>query len=179
MNCYPLLNFSTESFSFKVYSATIEEQQMIQEFKNDDKVAEFLPDFWQYIEETQKDLEAGIEPIRYTTIAYLEQKPIGLITFYNVGNELIFSHGIRPTERGKRLSSKIKREVFDYVFSNLKDIEKITVFIDANNQNNLHSLQKLTYDEIEKILDCSQNKEFFKVSNYNPYLEKSLRDKEK
>ena len=37
MNNYPLLNFNTESFAFKIYSNTIEEQKMIKEFELDQK----------------------------------------------------------------------------------------------------------------------------------------------
>lgn len=171
MNNYPLLNFNTESFSFRVYSNIDEEISMINEFEKDEKTKEFLSDFKKYIFETEQDLKLDIEPLRYTTIAYYEDRPVGLITFLNLGNELIFSHGIRPSERGNRFSSRIKREVFDYAFCTLDNVEKIVVFIDSNNENNLHSLQKLTYDEIEKIWDEKQQKEFLKVSNHNPYLE--------
>ena len=173
MNNYPLLNFNTESFYFKLFSNTIEEQQMLEEFKSDENTRKFLSDFLIYIEDTQNDLEQGLEPLRYTTIAYFENRPVGLITFFDMENELIFSHGIRPTERGKRFSSRIKKEVFDYVFKNIENIEKITVFISIDNENNLNSLKKLTYDEIEKVWDPKENQEFFKVSNHNPFLEKS------
>lgn len=173
MNDYPLLNFNTESFYFKLYSNTIEEQQMLEEFENDENTKKFLSDFLIYIEETQNDLDQGIDPLRYTTIVYFENRPIGLITFFDLSNELIFSHGIRPIERGKSLSSRIKKEVYDYVFKTLDNVEKITVFISTNNENNLNSLKKLTYDEIEKVWDPRQNQEFYKVSNHNPYLEKS------
>ena len=171
MNDYPLLNFNTESFSLRLFSNTEEEISMINEFEHDDNTREFLTDFKKYIFETEQDLKLDIEPIRYTNIAYYEDRPVGLITFLNLGNELIFSHGIRPSERGNRFSSRIKREVFDYAFRTLDYVEKITVFIDSNNENNLHSLQKLTYDEIEKIWDEKSQKEFLKVSNNNPYLE--------
>jgi len=169
---YPLLNFNTESFEFKLYTNTLEEQQMLDEFKIDNKTKEFLPDFLKYIDETQRDLDSDFEPLRYTTIAYFEGRPIGMITLFDADSEYIFSHGIRPSERGNRFSSRIKREVFDYVFRTLDNATKITVFIDVNNENNLNSLKKLTYDEIEKVWDPKENKEFYKVSNYNPYLEK-------
>lgn len=171
MHDYPLLNFNTESFSFRLFSNTEEEISMINEFEHDDNTKVFLTDFKKYIFETEEDLKLDIEPLRYTTIAYYEDRPVGLITFLNLENELIFSHGIRPSERGNRFSSRIKREVFDYAFRNLETVEKITVFIDSNNENNLHSLQKLTYDKIEKIWDEKSQKEYFKVSNHNPYLE--------
>ena len=81
MNNYPLLNFNTESFAFKIYSNTIEEQKMIKEFELDQKTQEFLPDFQKYIEEIKSDLEQGFEPFRYTTIVYFENRPVGIITF--------------------------------------------------------------------------------------------------
>lgn len=169
---YPLLNFNTETFEFKLYTNTPEEQQMLDEFKCDEKTKDFLPDFLKYIEETQSDLAESLEPLRYTTIAYFENRPIGMITFFDIGDEYVFSHGIRPSERGNRFSSRVKREVFDYVFRTLDNVKKITVFIDVNNENNLNSLKKLTYDEIERVYDPKENREFYKVSNCNPYLEK-------
>lgn len=172
MNSYPLLNFNTESFYFKLCSNTVDEQQMLEEFKNDENTQKFLSDFLEYVKDTQNDLEQGLDPLRYTTIAYFENKPVGLITFFDMENELIFSHGIRPSERGKRLSSRIKKEVYDYVFQSLERVEKITVFISIDNESNLKSLKKITYDEIEKVWDPRQNQEFYKVSNYNPYLKK-------
>lgn len=172
MNKNILLNFNTDSFSFKVYSNTIEEQKMIQEFKNDEKIQEFLPDFWKYIEETENDLQQGLDPLRYTTIVYFENKPLGLVTFFDMGNEFIFSYGIRPSARGKRLSSEIRKEAYDYIFSNLEDIEKITGFIEVNNENSLRSLEKNNFDNVERIMDLNQQKEFFKVSSNNPYLKK-------
>ena len=174
MNSYPLLNFKTDSFSFRLFSNTKDEQQMIEEFMNDEKTQSFLPDFLKYIRETQQDLEQGFAPLRYTSIAYYEDKPIGLITFFDMEKELIFSHGVRPSERGKRFSSRIKKEVFDYVFSTLENIEKITVYIDVNNENNLNSLKKLVYDSIEKVYSKDGDTEFYRVSNYNPYLKKKM-----
>lgn len=173
----PLLNFNTESFSYRLYTSTEEENKMLDEFSNDEKTQEFLKDFKNYIIETDEELKLGVEPSRYTTIVYYEEEPIGLVTFYDLENELIFSHGIRPNKRGNKFSSRIKKELFDYVFRSLEEVEKITVYIDSNNTNNLHSLQKLTYDEIETIFDEKENKEYLKVSNYNPYLEKSNKNK--
>lgn len=167
----PLLNFETESFSYQLYQGSQEEQSMIEEFKNDPATKEFLSEFWNYILETKEDIENDFEPQRYTNIVYYKEVPIGLITFFDLDNELIFSHGIRPSQRGNRFSSKIKREVYDYVFRNLETVEKITVYIDVNNEKNLRSLQKLAYDEIEELHDEKQHKDFYKVSNYNPYLE--------
>lgn len=167
----PLLNFETESFSYKLYQGNQEEQKMIEEFKNDSSTKEFLSEFWNYIQETKEDIENDFEPQRYTSIVYYEEFPIGLITFFDLDNELIFSHGIRPSQRGNSFSSRIKKEVYDYVFRNLETVEKITVYIDVNNEKNLRSLQKLPYDEIEKIYDDKKQKEFYKVSNRSPYLE--------
>lgn len=169
---YPLLNFNTETFIFKIYTNTEEENKMLEEFQNDEKTKEFLPDFLKYIEETKKDLEEGFEPLRYTTIVYLNNYPIGLTTFYDSGNELVYSLGIRPSERGKSLGSKIKKEAYNYAFENIENIEKIVGYIDIQNISSLKSVEKTTSDNIEKIYDPIKNKEFYKFSTNNPYFKK-------
>ena len=169
MDSYKLLNFTTESFFFKIYNETKLEKEMIKELENDISTKEFLTDFWNYIMETKLDLESGIQPQRYTNIIYFKSLPIGLITFFDIGNELIFSHGIRPSERGKRFSSRVKKEVIEYVFNNLKEISEIIMYIDKTNTRSLNSLKKSTYDKIETILDKNNQKEFVKITNYNPY----------
>lgn len=166
----PLLKFHTESFSFQLYSGMEEEKEMLSELENDEKVKEFLQDFKNYISETQEEIKMGIEPSRYTTIVYHQMEPIGLITFYDLAPELVYSCGIRPSKRGNQFSSRIQKEVFDYVFQNLIEVERIIGYIDSNNTNSLNSLQKLTYDKIETNVDEKQGKVFYKVLNNNPYL---------
>lgn len=167
---YPLLNFITETFMFKIYTGTDEENQMLEEFKNDEATKEFLPDFLKYIEETKKDLEEELPLLRYTTIVYLEKYPVGLITFFDNGKELTFSEGIRLSQRGKKLGSIIRKEAYDYVFNNIETIEKIVSYVDTKNLNSIKNIEKTINDEKEKIYDPVKDKEFYKFSTYNPHL---------
>lgn len=176
MNNYPLLNFQTESFFFSLYADTELEKKMIQELKDDLETKEFLPDFLKYIQETRTDLEEQIDPIRFTSIVYYQNYPIGLISFYDIGNELVFSQGIIPSQRGKGLSSMIRKEVYQYVFENIEGVEKITAYIDNQNMKSLHALGKFGCDEMEEICDEQGKKQYFKITNYNPILMEQKRE---
>lgn len=177
MTNYPLLNFKTETFSFLPYSHAELEEEMIKELVEDLETIAFLPDFLEYIHETERDLENEVEPIRFTSIVYYQNTPIGLISFYDFGNELVFSQGIAPKQRGKGFSSRIRKEVYQYIFENMKIIEKITAYIDAKNTKSIYTLGNFGCDEIENISDKKEKKEYLKITNYNPDFIKHMRNK--
>jgi RimJ/RimL family protein N-acetyltransferase len=172
-----LLNFQTQNFKFKVFSGSDIELKMIRDFENDKDTLDYLSDFKLYLAETQKDVEDGVEPLRFTTIVYIDEIPIGILSLLNLGDNLVISHGIAPLYRGNGYSSKIKKEVFDYIFTNNNSIKEISAYVDKNNIKNIHSLSKLKNDGSEEIYDKKTGKTYFRISNVNPYYKENTTDR--
>lgn len=132
-----------------------------------------MPGFKQYVEETKSDVEKGLEPLRYTTVLYKDGKPLGILSLFDLDDNLIMSYGIVPKHRGNHYSEQIKKEVSEYVFHFVPTIEKITAYIEATNYNSLKSISRLSMQNIAEMYDKETGKKYFVFTVYNPNYIKS------
>jgi Acetyltransferases, including N-acetylases of ribosomal proteins len=160
-----LLNFSTETFEYKMYSNSSLEKEMLNDFEKDEAIQSYLCDFKEYISETENDIRNGIQPLRFTNIIYYQGVPIGLVTLYVLEDEAIISQGISPEFRGNRFSSSMKKELCNYVFSNT-NIEKIIGYVESTNERSINSSKKIGLIGPETVVDSANNKTYFKYT-YN------------
>lgn len=164
-----LLNFKTENYLFKVYSKTDKENLMLEEISNDEKTKEFVNEYYNYILETENAIKNNEEIYRYTSIVYDKDNPVAIISLYETFEELIYSVVVRPSERGKNYSVKIRDELFNYIYINNNDIEKIIGFVDVDNINSIKSIKKSPYSYGELVHDSNDNKDYYKIVRINPY----------
>lgn len=168
MKSNKLLNFKTENFKFCVMRNTLEERAMIKSLEEDIFTKKYLTDFANYLLETNDDLANNILPIRCTNIIYKNEFPIGVLSFLNLGDNLIISYGLAPKDRGNKFMKLILEEVTNYLFSTDSCLQRITYYIDVTN---ISSIRTLSNEVIMKITqDKKTNKQFYEAIQYNPYF---------
>ena len=163
-----LLNFDTENFKFRICTFNSKEQNFLNELKFDNNTNKYVKDYYQYINDTRDSIEKHQQIDRYTLIVYEGNEPIAIVSFFEVGDTLIYSIIVRPMMRGKNYSNKIKDELFDYVYRNNINVKYIIGYIENSNINSLKSVSKTNMDNIEKKYDPSENKIYYKVTSKNP-----------
>ena len=160
-----LADYTDGNFSYDIFNKNnIEHIRLLDSFETDTFI-KFIPDYKRYFAKENDEID-----ILY--IVSLHKELIGFIKIvYNTDFSCVFSHAIAPNYRGNRYSSKIKKEVFEQLFSN-KELTEIVCYVDIDNKSNISSILKTNPTSISQDKD---NK--LKFTYQNPYLKNNTHKK--
>lgn len=153
-------NIKTDNFIFKKYNSNNKKHlELLKNITNDELTEKFFDDW--------KNLLFSNDDFTYGYIVEKDDNAIGLITINEIDDRnIVFSHIISPQYRGKRYSSIMKQELYDYIFKN-NLVDNIICYIKSNNKNSISSMLKTNPDSIEKDIN-----NMFKVTYHNKYNKK-------
>jgi RimJ/RimL family protein N-acetyltransferase len=168
-----LCSFNTDNFSFVIYDEkNTDHIKVVQSLKNDPKVTTYFEDFEKYLIETNKTIN-NKDTIVFASLIKKDNDYIGSLALLDSQEDaLVFSYCLEKNFRGKGLSTKIKKEVFDYIFNLSPNIKHIISYIKIENEDSLRVAMKLSFDNIERMSPeylkiTIDNKKYIDTNNKN------------
>ena len=77
-------------------------------------------------------------------IAYLDQKPVGFVSIYFLGEKYEICYAILPSERNKNIASTLLGEFTDFIFRNYP-IDDLYLYINRENESSIKVAIKNDY----------------------------------
>jgi RimJ/RimL family protein N-acetyltransferase len=163
INNNQLCSFNTPNFEFLIYdSNNIQHKELVKSLREDIKVTTFFEQFEEYLIETSNNIN-NLNNITFASLIKKDDNYIGSLALINSQEDsLVFSYCLEKNYRGKGFSTKIKREVFDYLFNLSPNIKNIISYIKIENEDSIRTAMKINFDNIERI-----SSEYLKITINN------------